>query len=265
MKLKPPLLNEEIVEKGNLDRATRKLDSRLLNIQQLIAKATAALVNATDKLHSVTTALADPSARVEQGTCVLWKRPMKRWQPTVMLSLCLAQLSKNCPIAGDTSYNQPCPKTWGPYVAMSISQLLTNFLGMMWKKQSKQQERPTKSRVLTRRAAPPPLQTHRTQQVFFRAGIPAVQSAGKLSRPEGERETLEPERDRKVQGEEPVRKTRIPPAARNQSDKSNEVRTFQDTIPGVKAELRQQSENFKAGQIQFHLPQWQQLTIDRDY
>ena len=86
----------------------------------------------------------------------------------------------------------------------------------------------------------------------------------KLSRPEGERETLEPERDGKVQGEEPVRKTRIPPAARNQSDKSNEVRTFQDTIPRVKAELRQQSENFKAGQIRFHLPQWQQLTIDRD-
>ena len=100
--------------------------------------------------------------------------------------------------------------------------------------------------------------------VFFRADIPAVQSAGKLSRPEGERETLEPERDRKVQGEEPVRKTRIPPAARNQSDKSNEVRTFQDTIPRVKAELRQQSENFKAGQIRFHLPQWQQLTIDKD-
>ena len=68
-------------------------------------------------------------------------------------------------------------------------------------------------------AAPPLLQTHRTQQVFFRAGIPAVQSAGKLSRPEGERETLEPERDRKVQGEEPVKKTHIPPAARNQSDK----------------------------------------------
>ena len=67
LEIKAPLLNEEIVEKGNLDRATRKLDSRLLNIQQLIAKATAALVNATDKLHSVTTALADPSARVEQG------------------------------------------------------------------------------------------------------------------------------------------------------------------------------------------------------
>ena len=44
----------------------------------------------------------------------------------------------------------------------------------------------------------------------------------------------------------------------------NEVRTFQDTIPRVKAGLKQQSENFKAGQIRFHLPQWQQLTIDRD-
>ena len=42
LEIKAPLLNEEIVEKGNLDRATRKLDSRLLNIQLLIAKATAA-------------------------------------------------------------------------------------------------------------------------------------------------------------------------------------------------------------------------------
>ena len=42
------------------------------------------------------------------------------------------------------------------------------------------------------------------------------------------------------------------------------MRTFHDTIPRVKAELRQQSENFKADQIRFHLPQWQQLIIDRD-
>ena len=42
-----------------------QLDSRLLDIQQLIAKATAALVNASDKLHRVMTALADPSTRVE--------------------------------------------------------------------------------------------------------------------------------------------------------------------------------------------------------
>ena len=39
----PTLLNEEIVGKGNLDRAARRLDSRFLNIQQLVAKPTAAL------------------------------------------------------------------------------------------------------------------------------------------------------------------------------------------------------------------------------
>ena len=77
LEIKAPLLNKEIVEKGNLDRASRKLDSTLLNIQQLIVKATAALVNATDKLHSVTTALADPSHACSRETCVLWKRPMK--------------------------------------------------------------------------------------------------------------------------------------------------------------------------------------------
>ena len=65
LEIKAPLLNQEIVEIGNLDRATRKLDSRLLNIQQVIANATVALVNATGKLHRVTTALADPSERVD--------------------------------------------------------------------------------------------------------------------------------------------------------------------------------------------------------
>ena len=46
-----------------MDRATRKLDTRLLNIQKVIANATATLVNAS---QSVTTAVADPSACVEQ-------------------------------------------------------------------------------------------------------------------------------------------------------------------------------------------------------
>ena len=93
---------------------------------------------------------------------------MKRWQRTVMLSLCLARLSRNCHVTGDTSYNQPCPKTWGPHEAMSISQLLTNCLGMMWKKQSKRRERPTKSECSHGRAASPPLQTHRHNAPFFR-------------------------------------------------------------------------------------------------
>ena len=43
-----------------MGRATRKLDSRLLNVQKLIAKATALRLMPSDKLHSLTFALADP-------------------------------------------------------------------------------------------------------------------------------------------------------------------------------------------------------------
>ena len=52
LETKGPLHNKEVMEKGNMDRATRKLDSRLLTVHQLIAKATAALVNALDKLKA---------------------------------------------------------------------------------------------------------------------------------------------------------------------------------------------------------------------
>ena len=62
--IRAPVLNVEIVEKGNLDRTARKNDARLLNVQKLIiTTATAALVNASDQLHRVTTALADQSTR----------------------------------------------------------------------------------------------------------------------------------------------------------------------------------------------------------
>ena len=56
-----PVLNVELVEKGNLDRTARKNDMCLLNVQKLIMTATAALVNASDQLHCVTTAFADQS------------------------------------------------------------------------------------------------------------------------------------------------------------------------------------------------------------
>ena len=63
MEIRAPMLNVEIVEKGNLDRTARKNDARLLNVQKLITTATATLVNASDQLHRVTTALADQSTR----------------------------------------------------------------------------------------------------------------------------------------------------------------------------------------------------------
>ena len=59
--IRAPVLNVEIVEKGNLDRTARKNDARLLTLHKLITTATAALVNASDQLHRVTTAFADQS------------------------------------------------------------------------------------------------------------------------------------------------------------------------------------------------------------
>ena len=59
--IRAPVLNVEIVEKGNLDRTARKNDARLLTLHKLITKATAALVNASVQLHRVTTAFADQS------------------------------------------------------------------------------------------------------------------------------------------------------------------------------------------------------------
>ena len=56
------------------------------------------------------------------------------------------------------------------------------------------------------------------------------------------RELEEPKRDRKAQGEEPVRKIRISLVAGNQSDKSNEMRNFQDTKDALR-ESRYRSEN----------------------
>ena len=78
---------------------------------------------------------------------------------------------------------------------------------------------------------------HQTQQSFFRADFPTVQSAVKLQQSKSKRNTLEPEKDRKVQGKESVEQSCISPASRNQSSKWNEVRDFQDSLPSVKAEL----------------------------
>ena len=61
--IRAPVLNVETVEKGNLDRTARKNDARLLDVQKLITTATAALVNASDQLHRVTTTFADQSTR----------------------------------------------------------------------------------------------------------------------------------------------------------------------------------------------------------
>ncbi|XP_070184990.1 uncharacterized protein [Littorina saxatilis] len=54
VEIKAPILNEEVIGKANLDRGARQNDTRLLNVQKLISKSTAALVTATSKLHTFT-------------------------------------------------------------------------------------------------------------------------------------------------------------------------------------------------------------------
>ena len=59
-----------------MDRATRKLDTRLLNIQKIITNATATLVNAS---HNMKTVVANPSACVEQRNMRFVEVAMKLW------------------------------------------------------------------------------------------------------------------------------------------------------------------------------------------
>ena len=61
--IRAPVLNVEIVEKGNLDRTARKNDAHLLNVQKLITTATVAFVNVSDQLQCMTTVFADQSTR----------------------------------------------------------------------------------------------------------------------------------------------------------------------------------------------------------
>ena len=51
-KIKPPGLNIEVIEKGNLDKFARKNDARIENIQKLVSRASAAILGASDKLHA---------------------------------------------------------------------------------------------------------------------------------------------------------------------------------------------------------------------
>ena len=192
------MLNVEIVEKRNLDRTARKNDARLLNVQKLITTATATLVNASDQLHRVTTALADQSTRGGEqpnpSRFVEAANEMLASNGDVIALLGTAQ--QELSLADDTSCNRHYRKTRHHCVALKTSQLLTSFSVMVPIKQSKQPERLQNQELPFRRPAAPPLQT-RTKQAFFKT----VQSAGELQQPQGARKTLEPERGRKVQGE----------------------------------------------------------------
>ena len=62
--IRPPVLNDEVIEKGNLNKFVRRNDTRLENVQKLLSGAAAALVNASHKLHTrIGTASAEVSRR----------------------------------------------------------------------------------------------------------------------------------------------------------------------------------------------------------
>ena len=155
------MLNVEIVEKGNLDRTARKNDAHLLNVQKLITTATAALVNASDQLHRVTTALADQSTRGGEqpnpSRFVEAASEMLASNGDVIALLGTAQ--QELSIRRRYQLQHALPKD----MAMKTSHLLTSFSVMMPIKQSKQQERLSKSRTSIQAASgPTPTNAYKT-------------------------------------------------------------------------------------------------------
>ena len=49
--LKAPVINEEVLDRGNIDRVAKRNDLRLMQVQKTVAKAAAAVVNVSDQLH----------------------------------------------------------------------------------------------------------------------------------------------------------------------------------------------------------------------
>ena len=61
----PPTLNSELTDKGYFDRATKKSDGRLVNMQTMLSAATSCLLVETNSLHEYATDLA---GQISDGT-----------------------------------------------------------------------------------------------------------------------------------------------------------------------------------------------------
>ena len=153
-------------------------------------------------------------------------------------------------------------KTWHRCVAMKTSQLQTSFSVMMPIKQSKQQERLSKSRTATQATSgPTPTNTDTTGLFFFRTDPPPPPPKyshwGSESSLLGRGKPWNQRGEGKFRGEKSL-------TARNQNAQPKEVRDFCNSVPSVLEELQKQSEDFSAGQICFCLAQWKQITIDEE-
>ena len=89
--IKPPLLNEEVVRKADLERSVAlRDDARLAHIQALISKAAAALLYAADRLNADVTAQSEP-AGTQQGFVEAANHMLRTVGGDVMLFLGAAQ------------------------------------------------------------------------------------------------------------------------------------------------------------------------------
>ena len=61
----PPTLNSELTDKGYVDRATKKSEGRLVNVQTMLSAATLCLLVETNSLHEYATDLA---GQISDGT-----------------------------------------------------------------------------------------------------------------------------------------------------------------------------------------------------
>ena len=198
--IRAPVLNVEIMEKGNLDRMARKNDAHLLNVQKLITTAATTLVNASDQLHHVTMVLADqstcggkqlyPSRFIEAanetlasnsdviallGTAQQELSIRRRYQLQQALpkDTALLRSNENIPITD---------KLFGDDADKAIKTARETF-----KIKNYQRPHPYKhgqNRPFSGQTPPPP----------------QVQLVGELLQSQGARKTLEPERGREVQG-----------------------------------------------------------------
>ena len=149
--IRAPVLNVEIMEKGNLDRMARKNDAHLLNVQKLITTAATTLVKASDQLHHVTMVLAD------QSTC-----GGKQLYPSRFIEAANETLASNSDVIALLGTAQQelsirrryqlqhaLPKDTALLRSNENIPITDKLSVMMPIKQSKQQERLSKSRTIS--------------------------------------------------------------------------------------------------------------------
>ena len=183
--IRAPELNVEIAEKGNLDRTARKNDARLLNVQKLITTATAAaLVNASDQLHRVTTALVDQSTRGGEqpnlSRFVEANNEMLASNGYVIALLGTAQ--RELSIRRRYQLQHALPKDMASFCSNENIPIADKLSVMMPIKQPNSKRDFQNQELPLRRPAAPPLQTRTKQAFFFSRPLPPTPTRSTGSR-----------------------------------------------------------------------------------